>query len=372
MLSKLYFKDPRKPEDASKTYYIDDVIECLKTRFLNAREDSLWQSIGESMAKFKGRSTLKQFQPLKRIKRGIKLWERCDSCTGYVYDMNVYSGAEKRPNSGGNRGKRKYIPLLGEQVVEKLITTIRNPNVVVAFDRFFTSVNLMNSINYAAVGTCMLNRKNMPRFSKRLKKHEFEFQVNRNGIIAARWYDCKEVIVMSNCHYGRVTTIKRTQKDGKKIDVPCPEMISLYNKVMGGVDLSDQKISLYNFNRKSGRLWKKLFFKLLMAAVVNSWIIYQEHTKKVMPLLNFIVPLAGQLVKDGKAGCLVCRKRTPGRYSKKRKLMKNIGDHLPIQCNTRRRCARCSAVYKKEKRTNTICCFCKIALCKDCFAPYHS
>ncbi|GFS38264.1 hsp90 co-chaperone Cdc37 [Trichonephila inaurata madagascariensis] len=33
LLSKLYFTEPEKPENASKTYYIDEVVSCLKQTF---------------------------------------------------------------------------------------------------------------------------------------------------------------------------------------------------------------------------------------------------------------------------------------------------------------------------------------------------
>ncbi|KAJ8945549.1 hypothetical protein NQ318_020395 [Aromia moschata] len=53
-----------------------------KYTFLKARHESPPQSVDESMTKFKGRSRLKQYLPLKLIKRGIKVWTRCDSLIG--------------------------------------------------------------------------------------------------------------------------------------------------------------------------------------------------------------------------------------------------------------------------------------------------
>ena len=58
------------------------------------------------MTKFKSRSTLKQYLPMKPVKRGIKLWMRCDALTGYTYDMNVYAGKEGSPNPVETFGKR--------------------------------------------------------------------------------------------------------------------------------------------------------------------------------------------------------------------------------------------------------------------------
>ena len=74
IMSKLYFAEPDKPEQASKMYYIKDLISCLKLTFMKYRQNSPFQSIDESMTKFKGRCSFKQNLSLKPVKRGIKLW----------------------------------------------------------------------------------------------------------------------------------------------------------------------------------------------------------------------------------------------------------------------------------------------------------
>ena len=88
------------------------------------------------MAKFKGRSTLKQYLPLKPIKRGIKIWVRSDSLTGYAYDLNIYCGKEAVQDE----------MTLGERVVTKLCSSIKAKDVTLYFDRFFTTVNLLEKI----------------------------------------------------------------------------------------------------------------------------------------------------------------------------------------------------------------------------------
>ncbi|GFY67173.1 piggyBac transposable element-derived protein 4 [Trichonephila inaurata madagascariensis] len=99
----------------------------------------------------------------------------------------------------------------------------------------------------------------MPKFERfsKLAKGESEFFQNHNGTLATRWQDSKEVIVLSNCHLPGIATVERTQRDGKKEKTECPVAIADYNKIMGGVELSDQKVSLYDFDRKSTEWWKK-------------------------------------------------------------------------------------------------------------------
>lgn len=93
IISKLCFVPPEK---SSKTYYIYELILCLKYTFSKYSQDSVFQSIDESLTKFKGSSGLKQYMPLKPIKMGIKLWLRCDATSRYIYiyDMNIYLGKE--------------------------------------------------------------------------------------------------------------------------------------------------------------------------------------------------------------------------------------------------------------------------------------
>ena len=52
-------------------------------------------SIDEAMIPFKGRSTLKQYMPLKPVKRGIKVWAMSDAVNGYVSEFQVYTGKNK-------------------------------------------------------------------------------------------------------------------------------------------------------------------------------------------------------------------------------------------------------------------------------------
>lgn len=74
------------------------------------------------MTKFKERSTLKQYLPMKPIKRVIKSWVSSDSMTGYRYDMNIYSGKEIEQQEPG------------EWVVQNLAASINHKNVVLAFE----------------------------------------------------------------------------------------------------------------------------------------------------------------------------------------------------------------------------------------------
>lgn len=353
LASKLYFAMPEKPADASKTYYIDHLINCLKFFFQRADEDSTFQSIDETMVKFKGRSSLKQYLPLKPIKRGIKLLSRCDSLTGYCYDLNVYAGKEVEQMEG----------TFGERVVTELCSTIQKSEVALTFNRFFTSVKLLDTILYPAVGTLTKTRKSTLIFNKNLEKYESKFIGNNNGTLCVQWRDTKIVCALSNCHRVVETSVERMQKNGEKLQVRNPEIFEFYNMYMDGVDLSDQLSSLYDDGRRISKWWKKVSYKCLLISAVNSWIIcrdlsqnrYQnQNTSSKVAFLNFLVLLVDDFTKTGRELTMNRKRSTVGRPSKRMKYLQNIGDHMPI-ISSRRRCRLC-ADKKIEKMTKVMCC----------------
>lgn len=44
------------------------------------------------MIEYKGKTSLKQYMPMKPIKRGIKMWCRADSTNDYLSEFDIYTG----------------------------------------------------------------------------------------------------------------------------------------------------------------------------------------------------------------------------------------------------------------------------------------
>lgn len=90
--SKLYFNHPKKPQGADKAYYMNEMMNCLFQTFNRYRTEATFQSIDEFMVKFEGRTTMKQYQPIKPTKVGVKGYARADAISGYMYDFYIYKG----------------------------------------------------------------------------------------------------------------------------------------------------------------------------------------------------------------------------------------------------------------------------------------
>ena len=72
-----------------------------------------------------------------------------------------------------------------------------------------------------------------------------------------------------------VAHISRFEHKAKEcVNVPCPSIVSTYNKFMGGVDLLDSLLSLYRIHIRSKKWYHKLFFHFLDVTVVQSWLIH--------------------------------------------------------------------------------------------------
>ena len=127
------------------------VITTIKDTFLSSYHPHRDNAIDEAMIKFKGRSAMKQFVPLKPTKRGFKVWVRADSVIGYISDFDVYTGKEGAPE--------KY---LGEKVVKKLTRPLVGGNYHTYCDNYFTTVALFEDLlddGICACGTFRTDRR---------------------------------------------------------------------------------------------------------------------------------------------------------------------------------------------------------------------
>ncbi|CAG4957172.1 unnamed protein product [Parnassius apollo] len=97
VLENLHLNDnskmpPREALQFDKLYKVRSILELLNTACQRSAKTTTSQSIDESMIQFKGISSLKQYMPLKPVKRGYKVWIRADSETGYVFKFQIYTG----------------------------------------------------------------------------------------------------------------------------------------------------------------------------------------------------------------------------------------------------------------------------------------
>lgn len=80
---------------------------------------------------------MKQYMPLKPIKRGFKVWVMACAVSGYMYSFDIYTGKAVRGEV--NFG-------LGEKVVLLLTRALEHLGYCIFFDNFFSSIPLMEKL----------------------------------------------------------------------------------------------------------------------------------------------------------------------------------------------------------------------------------
>lgn len=366
---------PQKGEPGyDKLYKIRPLLNRLQDTFSYYYQPTENQSIDESMIRFKGRSSIRQYMPQKPIKRGYKVWVRANE-SGYVSQFDIYTGKV------GNTIEKN----LGARVVTDLSRILAGSYSKVYFDNYFTSLALMQDLKKAkiyACGTVRKDRKGLPsdfRPDKDMSRGEFDWRTNRENITALKWKDKKGIHFISNFHNPQdVTSVNRRQKDGTLQEVACPQLVKDYNSHMGYVDKADMLKSCYEINRKSKKWYMRIVWHFVDVAIVNSFIIFcQRGEGNALSLKHFKLAVARGLI-----GLENTRKRgrksvepTASKFKRHVPLETRLTDasHMPIH-GTSRRCGLCST-KQEPHRSFWQCSICNVALClndkKNCFALYH-
>ena len=129
---------------------------------------------------------------------------------------------------------------------------------------------------------------------------------------------------------------------------PCPDVVKIYNKGIGDIELTDQRDAAYHLDRKSTiRFYLCIFFDLINVACANSYIVYNMIHPSDLTLLHFKT-----IVPTYLTGRYTSRNRAPpdSKTGSKRKYQNqfkqdNLPQHFPEFQNIWSRCEYC---YKER------------------------
>ncbi|KAK3109202.1 hypothetical protein FSP39_025359 [Pinctada imbricata] len=234
-----------------RLFKIRPLIDLTRKNFQRYNRPGKCQSIDEGMIRYKGNYFAKQYTPCKPIKRGLKVWMRCEP-NGYTHDYRIY--LEKHDDMKGQT--------LGETVVKHLCKPLKWKGHHVFFDRFFTSIpflqNLENNGIYAC-GTIMSNRRGFPAD---LKNPSFTGrgdaeQRQHENLVATAWKDAKPVHIVSTTSdpLGDGPTYLRVPGGGHVL-IQRPPAVAHYQENYFGVDRAMQYRAKCPVGRQSRKYWK--------------------------------------------------------------------------------------------------------------------
>ena len=353
---------------------IRPIITMLGDQFAAVCSAAKDISIDEAMIPFKGRSSLKQYMPLKPTKRGIKIWMRADANTGYVSAFNVYTGKKGDSVEKG----------LGSKIVKSLCEKLHNTHRHIYFDNFFSSVDLALDLVRVGLYSCGTLRSNRKGFLTQLKQFVKKGLPERGqsktyqcgNLCVSVWQDKRPVTtIATNSDPTTSDTVQRKKRDGTSTAYSCPRSVSKYNRYMGGVDRNDQLRSYYHVRLKSRKHYKYIFWFLFDLSITNAYILSQylpEYRGK--KLKDFRVTLAQELI-----GSYTSRKRIGRPSITAPSATRVCQSHFPTKASGKyNRCHYCYK-YKHERRSTVwYCSDCGHHFCHtghkdtDCFRKYHT
>lgn len=223
---------------------------------------------------------------------------------------------------------------------------------------------------------------------------EMEAKHNSVTLKAVKWYDNRPVILLSTFVAANpTTTVQRWDKKAKQmVTVVRPNIVTVYNKCMGGVDLLDSLIALYRTKIRSKKWYHRIVFHFFDLTVVQAWLLYRRDSdamgisqKTQLSLLDFKVNVALCLTQVNKG--TTKRKGRPSqslevRIEEKRhkgptaplppsSIRLDRFDHWPEMGAPKGRCKSpgCKGIVR------VVCSKCKVHLClngeNNCFKAFH-
>lgn len=84
-----------------------------------------------------------------------------------------------------------------------------------------------------------------------------------------------------------VNAKRYSRKERKEVVISQTNVISAYNKHMGGVDLHDNAIANYRIKIQGKKWWWPLFTNIIDSVIVNSWKLHRISTNTKMALILY-------------------------------------------------------------------------------------
>ena len=374
--SALHFTSNENADSSDRLFKIRSVIDSCTQTFASVFVPYRDICVDESMMKFHGRISFKQFNPSKRARFGIKVYKLCQSTghsAGYISNFKIYTGQDRDGSEDP----------ASTAVVMHLMDSLLDKGYNVYLDNWYSSPDLFVKLmkrNTNACGTVRLNRKNMPAdiLNESRKKGDVSHRSSTTnpGLLVLIWKDKKDVKMLSTMHSSEMKETGKQDRSGNKISKPV--CVIDYNHGMGGVDRSDQLAATCRSTRKSIKWYKKLFFYLLDMCITNAFVVYKElHAGTNLQCSDFKLQLVKGMMTQSNLPIYSVRGRphsgpTPSRLH---------GRHFPMKipsnpsAKKRQVQKRCTVCYENGIRKETIyqCDSCEIPLCvAPCFKMFHT
>ncbi|XP_064082557.1 uncharacterized protein LOC135198676 isoform X1 [Macrobrachium nipponense] len=340
-------------------------------------------TVDEQLLGFRGKSPFKMCRCNKFGKRGLRLMLITDSINSYLLGGIPYLSKQETRSSDVHN--------LGHYLIKELTRPYHNTSRNVTTDNWLTSVplvsDLLNNCGMTVVGTVSGVEMEILKEIKRRDEPErgftaflFNEEMTLMSHVPPKGKTKKLVLLLSSKHTEAVLGTDGT-----------PEIFEFYNQTKGSVSKFDQMCALYSTSRKTRRWPLCLFYGILNAGTLNSWIIHRDNNirlcHKPLARKKFMQLLAEELIKPW----AVTRLHSPFLPRDLKSLMSTVfkvetpttvaAPGGPVAAESAFPLVRCRDCPRgSDRKTRHRCHVCKKAvcprhyypICTDCESPWSS
>lgn len=398
ILTNLTLNDKAKepPKDSphyDRLYWLRPILDMCSAKFKNNYYPERDLTIDEAGIPWRGRGGKRQFNPNKPHKYHIKIYEVCESDSGYVLSFELY---------GGTDAPTEDVPTEDpdcQKTTQLVLRLLRAAGVVevghhLYADNYYTSPQLAKELLAVRTHICGTTRKDRQGFSQAvnyiaLYPEECIFRRNiENGILALKWVqkrkgNPKAVIMLSTIHAAKEQDVQ--EHFTHTYVVTKPTCVLDYNKKMNGVDKNDQLCQYYHNNRRTEWWSVKVFFHFFTIIITNAYILYKKYhigsSKEGTTHLEFQKEVLRAMMEEGKqTRSHKPRRQYPNEEKVKERYERLNGRHFSSRTDGKkqRKCFVCRQAKRKGYTTKVHsssheCKKCQLVLCFiPCFEAYHS
>lgn len=347
-----------RKESMGKLAPIKGVFDMFLNNLRTPYEPHKELTLDEQQFGFFGNCPVKQFNPAKPAKYGIKTFWICDASNGYALNGKIYSGKEDGAITRD----------LAAKVTKELASVFYNTGRVLTMDNYFTSLPLVEFLaeqKLSVVGTVRSNKPDLPmEFRERGKRplHSSLFAFRPQAMLVSYVGKKKKVVNFLSSHHN--SALVDTADKFK------PEVTIYYNKTKIGVDLMNQKVADYSMARITRRWSMAAWSNIQDIAAANADIIFEavhpsgedDHRRL------FLKELGRELVLPLMRSRLASNNRLPATvlnamkvFGVAREHIQHADDMLSPQAAVefRVRCPRCN----NDRKVNKLCQKCHSPIC---------
>ena len=283
----------------SSFWQVQEFLTRLANNFYTYFSPGQFLDIDEMCIYFKGRHKARCYNPNKPEKWHFKAFCLNDADTGYLLDFFMYEGKDEKRPAGQSATTYPVLRLTNHN-------DLYHNNHIICLDNWYQSPELVPALRekgFHTVGTLRTNRLGLYKDGVKKKNSKFprghtkcyHTKIRTYDTYMTAWTDNKHVHVL-HTYPSTMSTVERVGKSNTgafvRLRIDRPDVVSHYNRGMGGTDLFDQFGSYYRTNVRKKKWPPRIIFHFLLGAAINSHIIASTS----VTLLDFLDELITGLI----------------------------------------------------------------------------